>query len=194
MDKQSLKEVLRVISQTIDALSQKQIDALFAGKGQLVFASSETPQETPSSPPAARAQAASRPAPERAAEPAAPVAQAAPEPALEKAHAEDQPTQPPAKAKKTKTSAKPAAPVDLGDLWARLGACRDRAEAKKLLKTVRLTGTLKDLGRMNSVSMPSTLNRAGIEDKLIEFTVGSRLRREAIHSLDLRETRRPEGD
>ncbi len=193
MDKQSLKEVLRVISQTIDALSQKQIDALFAGKGQLVFASSETPQETPSSPPAARAQAASRPAPERAAEPAAPVAQAAPEPALEKAHAEDQPTQPPAKAKKTKTSAKPAAPVDLGDLWARLGACRDRAEAKKLLKTVRLTGALRDLGRMNNVSVAG-LTRSQIEDKLIEFTVGSRLRREAIHSLDLRETRRPEGD
>ncbi len=176
MDKQSLQDVLRLISQTIDALSQEQIDALFAGKGQLVFAASETQRKTPVQP-----QAAPTPAPP----PAPETAQAAPKPAQA----------PPAKGRR-KPGAKspPAAPVDFDDLWARLVACQDRSEAKTLLGSVKLKETLAELGRLNKLSVQGSLRRDIIEDKLIEFTVGSRLRREAIHSLDLRETRRPGGD
>ncbi len=173
MDKQSLKEVLRVISQTVDALSQEQIDALFAGKGQLVFASSETPQETPSSPPAAPAEAPSEPPPETT-------------------HAEEQPTQPPAKAKKRKTSAKPA-PLDLGVLWARLTACSDRSEARELLSSMK-NADLAALAKAQKINVKRGDRKERLIDELIHFSIGIRLRREAIDSLDLKETRRPESD
>ncbi len=167
MDKQSLQNALRILSQTIDALSQEEIDALFAGSGKLVFVSSETLRQTPVQP-----QPAPMPAP--------------PQPGPETAQAT------PAKSKQKPSAKSPA--VDLDDLWARLIACRDRSEAKALLSAVKSKRTLTDLGKAQKVSLKSSDHRDLIENRLIEIAIGVALRRNAIHSLDMKEPRRTGSD
>ncbi len=70
-----------------------------------------------------------------------------------------------------------------------LHGCQTREEARELLvkdNRVLLKDTLVQLARLLSIHVNKDNKREVIEDKIVEFVVGARLRSEAIMSLNLK--------
>lgn len=75
---------------------------------------------------------------------------------------------------------------DFEDIIQRLSNCKDRDEAREILSSVPNKETLTAIAKTQKIHVVKNDRREDIEDKLIEFIIGAKLRTEAIHSLNLK--------
>lgn len=74
---------------------------------------------------------------------------------------------------------------DTSAVWQKLNDCKDRNEARLVLSSVTRKDALTSFARMQKIHVTKQDRREDIENKLIEFVIGGKLRTEAIRSLDL---------
>jgi hypothetical protein len=86
----------------------------------------------------------------------------------------------------TLTEKEPKLINDFEDIIKRLSNCEDREEAREILSSVPNKETLTAIAKTQKIHVVKNDRREDIEDKLIEFIIGAKLRTEAIHSLDLK--------
>jgi phenylalanyl-tRNA synthetase alpha subunit len=72
------------------------------------------------------------------------------------------------------------------DIIKQLGDCKNREEAKAILSSIPNKETLTAIAKTQKIHVIKNDRREDIENKLIEFTIGAKLRTEAIHSLNLK--------
>ncbi len=75
---------------------------------------------------------------------------------------------------------------DFEDILKRLGSCKDRDEAREILSSIPNKETLIAIAKTQKIHVVKNDRREDIENKLIEFIIGAKLRTEAIHSLNLK--------
>jgi hypothetical protein len=76
--------------------------------------------------------------------------------------------------------------VDTGDILNRLNECQDREKARAVLSEVPNKETLTTIAKSLKVHVVKYDRREDIENKIIEFLIGAKLRTEAIHSLNMK--------
>jgi hypothetical protein len=77
-------------------------------------------------------------------------------------------------------------PVDTADILNRLNECKDREKARAVLSEVPNKETLTTIAKSLKVHVVKYDRREDIENKIIEFLIGAKLRTEAIHSLNMK--------
>jgi hypothetical protein len=75
---------------------------------------------------------------------------------------------------------------DFEDITKRLSDCKDREEAREILSSISNKEILTAIAKTQKIHVVKNDRREDIEDKLIEFIIGAKLRTEAIHSLNLK--------
>lgn len=75
---------------------------------------------------------------------------------------------------------------DFDEIIKRLSDCKDREEAREILSSIPTKETLTAIAKTQKIHVVKNDRREDIEDKLIEFIIGAKLRTEAIHSLNLK--------
>ncbi|MGE0822353.1 MAG: hypothetical protein AB7G75_24040 [Candidatus Binatia bacterium] len=68
----------------------------------------------------------------------------------------------------------------------KLNNCKDRDEARRVLSQITNKDALASLAKLQKIHVAKHDRREDIENKLIEFVIGGRLRTEAIQTLNLR--------
>jgi hypothetical protein len=126
MLKSTLSKALRAILPAVEALDQRELDALISGKGKLVFVEKEKSQkiteiETP----------------------------------------------------------------DVGPIPERLDKCKNREEARSVLREITSKEALFSIARSMKIHVVKNDRRQDMENKIVEFTVGAKLRSEAIRTLNM---------
>ena len=76
--------------------------------------------------------------------------------------------------------------IENEDIVNKLNECKDREEAKVILSEVPNKDTLTVIAKSLKVHVVKYDRREDIENKLIEFVIGAKLRTEAIHSLNMK--------
>jgi hypothetical protein len=74
---------------------------------------------------------------------------------------------------------------DSGTVWQKLNDCKDREEARQILSSIPSRDALASFARTQKIHITKQDRREDIENKLIEFVIGGKLRTEAIQSLNL---------
>lgn len=87
---------------------------------------------------------------------------------------------------RTLTEREPRLLNNFEDIINRLSNCKDREEAREILSSVPNKKTLTAIAKSQKIHVVKNDRREDIEDKLIEFIIGAKLRTEAIHSLNLK--------
>jgi protein subunit release factor A len=77
----------------------------------------------------------------------------------------------------------------VGPIRERLDKCKDRDEARSVLKEIPSKETLSSLARSLQIHIVNNDRREDIENKIVEFTVGAKLRSEAIRTLNMKGSR-----
>lgn len=67
-----------------------------------------------------------------------------------------------------------------------LNECKDRDDAKQFLASIANKETLATIAKLQKIHIVKNDRREDIEDKLIEFVIGAKLRTDAIQSLNLK--------
>ncbi|PTQ77151.1 hypothetical protein C8R26_11071 [Nitrosomonas oligotropha] len=75
--------------------------------------------------------------------------------------------------------------IDHAVLMTRLNDCRDRDEARQVLLSVATKDALMSLAKGQKLYIAKNDRREDIENKIIEFVIGAKLRTEAIQTLSL---------
>ena len=88
--------------------------------------------------------------------------------------------------KNSLTEKQPKFTNDFDDIIDRLSNCQDRDEARKILSDIPNKEILISIAKTQKIHVIKSDRREDIEDKLIEFIIGAKLRTEAIHSLNLK--------
>jgi hypothetical protein len=130
MLKSTLSKALRAIVPAVEALDQRQLDALLSGKGKLVFVENEKVQKTT----------------------------------------------------EIKTP-------DVGLVVARLDKCKSREEARSVLTEITNKEALSSIASSLNIPILKSDRRLVLENKIVEFTVGAKLRSEAIQTLNMNGSR-----
>jgi len=68
----------------------------------------------------------------------------------------------------------------------RLNDCKDREEARQVLSSVATKDDLTSLAKAQKLYVTKNDRREEIENKIIEFVIGAKLRTEAIQTLNLK--------
>jgi len=76
--------------------------------------------------------------------------------------------------------------IENEDIVNKLNECKDREEAKVILSEVPNKDTLTAIAKSLKVHVVKYDRREDIENKLIEFVIGAKLRTEAIDSLNMK--------
>lgn len=76
--------------------------------------------------------------------------------------------------------------TDFEDIIKRLSDCKNREEAKEILSSIPNKETLISIAKTQKIHVIKNDRREDLENKLIEFIIGAKLRTEAIHSLNLK--------
>ncbi|MFZ3037416.1 MAG: hypothetical protein WA112_09125 [Rugosibacter sp.] len=76
--------------------------------------------------------------------------------------------------------------VDHASLMTRLNDCKDRDEARQVLLSVATKDALMSLAKGQKLYIAKNDRREDIENKIIEFVIGAKLRTEAIQTLNLK--------
>lgn len=76
--------------------------------------------------------------------------------------------------------------VDHAALMTRLNDCKDRDEARQVLLSVATKDALMSLAKGQKLYIANNDRREDIENKIIEFVIGAKLRTEAIQTLNLK--------
>jgi len=76
--------------------------------------------------------------------------------------------------------------IENEDIINKLNECKDREEAKVILSEVPNKDTLSAIAKSLKVHVVKYDRREDIENKLIEFVIGAKLRTEAIDSLNMK--------
>ena len=76
--------------------------------------------------------------------------------------------------------------VDHAELMSKLNDCKDRDEARQVLLSVASKEALTSLAKAQKLHVTKNDRREDIENKIIEFVIGAKLRTEAIQSLNLK--------
>ena len=76
--------------------------------------------------------------------------------------------------------------VDYSELMRRLETCSDREQARAVLSEVTNKDTLAAFAKAQKVYVAKHDRRDDIENKIIEFVVGAKLRTEAIQTLNMK--------
>jgi hypothetical protein len=71
-------------------------------------------------------------------------------------------------------------------LWQKLNDCKDRNEARQVLSPIARRDALASFAKMHKIHVTKQDRREDIENKLIEFVIGGKLRTEAIQTLNLK--------
>ncbi|MEX0726383.1 MAG: hypothetical protein WD065_08960 [Planctomycetaceae bacterium] len=71
------------------------------------------------------------------------------------------------------------------DLIERLNDCKDRDEARRLLISIATKDAISSLAKELKLYVSKNDRREDIENKIIEFVIGAKLRSEAIQTLNL---------
>jgi hypothetical protein len=85
-----------------------------------------------------------------------------------------------------KTQEKTSSPTVIVDLVERLNMCKDRDEARRILLEVTNKESLSSLARSQKIHVAKHDRREDIENKIIEFVIGGKLRSEAIQTLNMK--------
>ncbi len=75
---------------------------------------------------------------------------------------------------------------DAQEVWQRLNQCKDRDEARQVLGAIPNRDALASFAKAQKIHVEKHDRREDIENKLIEFVIGGRLRTEAIQTLNLK--------
>jgi len=75
---------------------------------------------------------------------------------------------------------------DVVAVWQKLNDCKDRNEARQLLSSIASRDELASFAKMQKIHVTKQDRREDIENKLIEFVIGGKLRTEAIQSLNFK--------
>jgi hypothetical protein len=67
-----------------------------------------------------------------------------------------------------------------------LNECKDRDDARQLLASITNKETLTTIAKLQKIHIVKNDRREDIENKLIEFVIGAKLRTEAIQSLNFK--------
>jgi len=76
--------------------------------------------------------------------------------------------------------------MDHDALMDKLNNCKDREEARQVLSSVTNKDTLASLAKSQKLYVAKHDRREDIENKIIEFVIGAKLRTEAIQTLNLK--------
>ena len=76
--------------------------------------------------------------------------------------------------------------ADHAELMTRLNDCRDRDAARQVLLSVPTKDALMSLAKAQKLYVAKNDRREDIENKIIEFVIGAKLRTEAIQTLNLK--------
>ncbi len=76
--------------------------------------------------------------------------------------------------------------ADHAALMSRLNDCKDRDEARQVLLSVATKDALISLAKGQKLYVAKNDRREDIENKIIEFVIGAKLRTEAIQTLNLK--------
>jgi hypothetical protein len=76
--------------------------------------------------------------------------------------------------------------ADHAVLISRLNDCKDRDEARQVLLSVATKDALTSLAKAQKLYVAKNDRREDIENKIIEFVIGAKLRSEAIQTLNLK--------
>lgn len=76
--------------------------------------------------------------------------------------------------------------ADHAALICRLNECKDRDEARQVLLSVATKDALTSLAKAQKLYVAKNDRRENIENKIIEFVIGAKLRTEAIQTLNLK--------
>jgi hypothetical protein len=71
-------------------------------------------------------------------------------------------------------------------LWQKLNECNDRDEARQILGSIPRRDALASFAKAQKIHVTKQDRREDIENKLIEFVIGGKLRTEAIQTLNLK--------
>jgi len=88
-------------------------------------------------------------------------------------------------ADKPKSSASTST-INQTELMSRLSACSDREQARALLMEVTNKSVLTAFAKAQKIYVARHDRREDIENKIIEFVVGAKLRTEAIQTLNMK--------
>ena len=75
---------------------------------------------------------------------------------------------------------------DSAAVWQKLNDCKDRDGARQVLSSVASRDALASFARVQKIHVTKQDRREDIENKLIEFVVGGKLRTRAIQTLNLK--------
>lgn len=75
---------------------------------------------------------------------------------------------------------------DSGAVWQKLNDCKDRDEARQVLSSIARRDALASFAKMQKIHVTKQDRREDIENKLIEFVIGGKLRTQAIQTLNLK--------
>ncbi|MDE2212311.1 MAG: hypothetical protein KGL17_05220 [Betaproteobacteria bacterium] len=76
--------------------------------------------------------------------------------------------------------------VDHAEIMLKLNDCKDRDEARRVLLSIASKETLISLAKAQRLRITKNDRREDIENKIVEFIIGAKLRTEAIQSLNLK--------
>lgn len=76
--------------------------------------------------------------------------------------------------------------ADHAALMSKLNDCKDRDEARQVLQSVATKEALTSLAKAQKLHVTKNDRREDIENKIIEFVIGAKLRTEAIQTLNLK--------
>jgi DNA-binding TFAR19-related protein (PDSD5 family) len=71
-------------------------------------------------------------------------------------------------------------------VWQKLNDCKDRDVARQVLSSIARRDALASFARMQKIHVTKQDRREDIENKLIEFVIGGKLRTQAIQTLNLK--------
>ena len=75
---------------------------------------------------------------------------------------------------------------DSGAVWQKLNDCKDRDEARQVLSSIARRDALASFAKRQKIHVTKQDKREDIENKVIEFVIGGKLRTEAIQTLNLK--------
>ena len=75
---------------------------------------------------------------------------------------------------------------DSGAVWQKLNDCKDRDEARQVLSSIPRRDALAVFAKTQKIHVTKQDKREDIENKLIEFVIGGKLRTAAIQTLNLK--------
>lgn len=85
-----------------------------------------------------------------------------------------------------KAEQKAPSSLDKEEILKKLNECKDREEARSVLSNIPNKEILTAIAKSLKVHVVKYDRREDIENKLIEFVIGAKLRTEAIHSLNMK--------